>query len=205
MKKIFAIAIILAGILLFKNNVYAYVEYEVGDEVEYNGEQYHVIEKSGTDKNYLTLLKDKELTVEELYKYGRDKDGNLFVNKYITNLNNPEEVIKEYNDGSGGIAYYTSETCTYELTWNGSSYSAINGLYDGCKNNYQISDVKKVIDNWSKDKFGDNLIDVDGYKSRLLNESDVIDNLGFEFDTGATYFLINSSNDYDWIFGDNEW
>ena len=193
------------GINYKTEEIIHYKKYKVGDEVEYNGEQYHVIEKSGTDKNYLTLLKDKELTVEELYKYGRDKDGNLFVNKYITNLNNPEEVIKEYNDGSGGIAYYTSETCTYELIWNGSSYSAINGLYDGCKNNYQISDVKKVIDNWSKDKFGDNLIDVDGYKSRLLNESDVIDNLGFEFDTGATYFLINSSNDYDWIFGDNEY
>lgn len=194
------------GINYKTEKIYHYNKYKAGDVVEFNGEKYHVIEKSGTGKNYLTLLKDKELTIDELYKYGRDKNGNLFVNKYIFGTNDPEKVIYEFADGSGGMAYYTSETCTHELVWNGSSYNTVGEIYEGCKTNYQESDVKKVIDNWSKDKFKDNLIEVNGYKSRLLNESDLIDNLGFEYSAGSTYLHINGSENSDWIFGNkNYW
>ena len=194
------------GINYKTEKIYHYNKYKAGDVVEFNGEKYHVIEKSGTGKNYLTLLKDKELTIDELYKYGRDKNGNLFVNKYIFGTNDPEKVVYEFADGSGGMAYYTSETCKHELVWNGSSYNIVGGIYEGCKTNYQESDVKKVIDNWSSDKFKDSLIEVNGYKSRLLNESDLIDNLGFEYSAGSTYLHINGSENSDWIFGNkNYW
>ena len=79
MKKIFIIVIMMAGILLFKNNVYAYVEYEVGDLIEYRDEYYFVIEDSDTSSNYIKLLKYEPLAKDEINEFSNGQFNNAKV------------------------------------------------------------------------------------------------------------------------------
>ena len=178
MKKILVFVTVLMCMLFFKNNVYAYKEYKVGDLIKYRDEYYFVIEDSDENINYVTLLKDKALTVDELYKYGRDESDNLFINEYIYNNDNPEKIVYEDENGNGNIAFYTSETCRYDYQWYISNFAKYDFITDGCTNDYDKSDVKKVVDNWSN-SFSDDLVEVRGYKARLLTTKELMDQLGF--------------------------
>lgn len=99
MKK-FSKLIVILLVMFLCNKVRAFEKYNIGEEVLYKNEEYYVIENSDENKNYVTLLKDKSLTVDEVNKYGRDDDKKLFVNKYVINTNNPEDVIFNFKDGS---------------------------------------------------------------------------------------------------------
>ena len=174
------------GIATYKDVIY-YSEYNIGDIIKYNNEDYYVINTSSENENYVTVIKAKALTKDELYKYGRDKNGHLFANEYLLNNDDPEKVIHEFTDGSGGMAYYTSETCRAAVSWNSSSFSVSDIISDGCENDFDKSDIKKVLSNWTNDIFAsDDLIDVDGYKFRLLNEDDF----------KALGFIKNSDNSW---------
>lgn len=44
------------------------------------------------------------------------------------------------------------------------------------------------------------LVEIDGYKIRLLTLNDIINNLGYERSNTATYYSYRkSSNDYEWL------
>lgn len=163
--------------ICFLCNIYcvnAYDKYEVGDEVTYKNELYFVFKPSDENTNYVTLLKGNSLTVEEIYKYGKNPDGSLFVNKNITNRDNPEDIVPTSFNNEGDVSYYNSPTCTTFYYWNVSSFSERDTVISGCKNDYESSDVKKVVDNWVKDKFNDSdLVEVDGYKSRLWKTEEI--------------------------------
>ena len=194
------------GINYKKEKIYHYNKYKVGDEIEYNGEKYHVIEKSGTGKKYLTILKDKPLTVEELYKYGKDENGELFVNEYLFGEHDPEEIIYEYGDGIGSIAYYTSDECS-AINNHGSVYidDAVN-ITIGCTNNYNKSDIKKVIDNWSNDVFKNSMIEVAGYKARVLSIDDLTNNLGYVNDITPSSVNYNKTDKTPaWLNSEANW
>ena len=68
MKKLLFIVLMIMTLFMC-NKVYAYKEYNVGDEITYRDELYYVIENSNKDENYITLLKDIPLTVEEVNSY----------------------------------------------------------------------------------------------------------------------------------------
>ena len=75
--------------------------------------------------------------MDEVNKYGKDN-----VNRYTE-----ESVGTATNqNGYGGMAYYTSETCGYP---NGSSGSSVD---IGCTTDYAQSEVKYAVDAWAKDK-----------------------------------------------------
>ena len=75
--------------------------------------------------------------MDEVNKYGKDN-----VNRYTR-----ESVGTATNqNGYGGMAYYTSETCGY---LNGSSGSCVT---TGCTIDYAQSEVKYAVDAWAKDK-----------------------------------------------------
>ena len=177
------------SIILFNNKVLAYEEYKIGDKITYNDEEYYVIENSDSSANYVTLLKTKPLTIEELYKYGRDENDHLFVNEYSLQTIDTENDIYEFFDGSGGMSYYTSDQCKYGLHfWDYDAYTSVSG---GCTNDYDESDVKKVIDNWTNSNFKDgDLVIVDGYSSRIISLDDIQKKLNFElkFNTGHYFF-----------------
>ena len=107
-----------------------YDAYEVGAIIQYNGIQYRVIKDSDTSEENVTLLKAEPLSVEEVNQYGVGH-----VNRYtIDSVGTASD-----QNGYGGMAYYTSETCGY-----------INDEYvqTGCINDYESSEIKYVVDAW---------------------------------------------------------
>ena len=108
-----------------------YTAYQVGDEVTYNNVNYYVIKDSDTTEESVTLLKAEPLTVAEVNQFGAGH-----VNRYTSS-----SVGTAYdNNGYGGMAYYTSETCGYvNNTWIGR----------GCINDYAQSEVKYAVDSWA--------------------------------------------------------
>ena len=117
--------------------------YKIGDEITVNGEQYYVIADSPATQDYVVALKANPLTVSEVNTYGGVGTENNHVSIYSPNTRGTS-----YNrNGYGTMSYYTSETC-----------GLINDslVSSGCKNNYNDSDVKYIVDTWSKDKFQNN-------------------------------------------------
>ena len=91
--------------------------------------------------------------------------------------------------------------CDITLKYNGVYYH----LEAKHNNDYDNSDVKKVVDNWSIDKFNDELVYVDGYKVRLVTLEDLIDNLGYTFDNRSTSYSISSDEKFDWLHEYSYW
>lgn len=123
---------------------YIYKEYNIGDEIYYNNEKYYVISNSKSTENYLELLKDEPLTIDEIKKYNN--------NGY-----------NDYNDEMGKIQYFDVKYCVDDTSYN----------YYTCDSSYEKSKVKKVIDNWVKQELNnDDLKEVDGLKARVLTRSE---------------------------------
>lgn len=188
-----------AVISIINNKIYTYKEYQLGNEVTYNRMKFYVIKSSGTNDEYVTLLKKKPFTMDEINRYGGVETDNNHVNRYTyPNLN------KAYNnDGYGGMAYYTSETCGYV---NG------NWIFSDCKSDYESSDIKYVVDNWLEDKFDSNdlIVDVIGYKGRLLTIEELRSNLGYgnsndrTANTPSWLYNLGYYGDY-WTMSDGIW
>lgn len=198
MKKIIFSVIIIFISVIFIEAVNAYDEYKLGDKVSFNGEMYHVIENSDSNSDYVTILKDEALSINDLYKYGRDENDNLFVNKYVANSDDLEKVVYEYDNGLGGMAYYTSETCSNNLSWAISRFDTSEKETIGCTNSYQKSDVKRVVDNWSK-SFTDSLKEVNGYKARILSYDDLVNSLGFVSLVGNSSYQLSIDTNATWF------
>ncbi len=180
--------LLIAFICIFFINMktLAFKEYKAGDKVIFNDEEYYVISDSDSSKKYITLLKNKALTVDEIARFGSDSNGHLIVNSNFINLDDPEKVIFEYTDDIGGINYYSADDCSVTYKWNGSSYSYESTITSGCKNDYDDSDVKKVVDNWSS-SFSDKLVKVDGYESRLIYLTELVNNFDYRIRNGSSY------------------
>lgn len=85
--------------------------------------------------------------------------------QYVTLLKKDHLTSEEVNVYSttyvsedGEYPYYESDNC------NANDES-------GCSTNCDISDVKKIVDGWSS-QFSEDLIEVDGYKARLIGSND---------------------------------
>ena len=142
--------------------------FSIGQSIKVNGKLYYVINKDGKYKDYVVALKDAPLKVEQVNTYGVG-----YINRYT---NDHVDTVYDIN-GYGGLTFYSSETCGYV---NGSR-QAIN-----CKSNYNESDIKYTVDNWSSDKFQNGElkeVKLDGYgsyKARLLTIEDIIESGGGE-------------------------
>lgn len=142
-------------------------DYAIGDIVTYSNIKFYVINNSNTSIDHVTLLKAEPLTVDEINIYGTGH-----VNMYVPTDRNYYQ--KAYNqNGYGGMAYYTSETCGYPNN---------DYVKTECITEYDQSDVKYVVDNWSNSIIvnGDDLlIDSLGYKARLITTTELIKNLKY--------------------------
>ena len=145
--------------------------YNIGEKVVYNGETYYVIQNSDDIKDYVTLLKNKPLTYNEVITY----KGNLGT------------VFFQNSNGIGLVNYYKSDACT-----------ADNNDSD-CTTNYNDSFVKIIVDNWSN-SIDSNLVEVNGYKARLLNLDELRDNFGYEYVPKDSWSVYESSAETpNWI------
>lgn len=68
MKKILLFIVLCLSIFI-SSKVLAYQEYKIGDVVEFRGKSYHVIDNSDSSQNYVTLLRDDNLSMNDLILY----------------------------------------------------------------------------------------------------------------------------------------
>ena len=153
-----------------------YETYEVGDPVTYNNVDYRVIKDSGAKESTVTLLKAEPLSVAEVNQYGTGH-----VNRYTV-----DSVGTAYNNnGYGGMAYYTSETCGYvNNTW----------VYDGCKSDYASSEVKYVVDAWKASKAPA------ASEVRIITTEDLV-SLGYVKNSEISY--SKGDNVPTWVYNSN--
>ena len=133
-------------------------DYKIGDIVTYNNIEFYVIENSFDTTDSIKLLKATPLTVDEVNTYGYGHvNQNAYAQAYVG--------IAYDSNGYGGMAYYTSDTC-YPLSGTGDT--------SGCTTDYDASDVKIVVDGWSKTKLKDRDLveDENGYKARLITDDE---------------------------------
>ncbi len=138
--------------------------YKPGDIITYKDIKFYVVSDEG---DYLTLLKATPLTVDEVNTYGKG-----YINKYTYSSQGTSfdsTLFGNKYKGYGGVAYYTSDTCGYK----DDKY-----IYNECKDNYNDSDIKHIVDNWTEKVLDVNdLKEVEinntKYKSRLITINDV--------------------------------
>ena len=173
-----------------KTSSVVYQTYKIGDIVTYNGMNFYVIENSDENSDSVTMLKAEPLTVDEVNTYGAGH-----VNRYTN-----DSVGTAYNqNGYGGMAYYSSETCGYvNSSW----------VETGCTTDYVQSEVKYAVDAWAKDKFQASDLKEDslGYKARLITTEELMDNLGYNHaEEGPSYFILNPEYTPSWVYNSNYW
>ena len=165
-----------------------YTAYKVGDEVKYNNVDYYVIKNSGVNEEEVQLLKKDPLTVAQVNQYGAGH-----VNMYACQSSDSScyQTARDVNsDGTvGGMAYYTSATCT--------NY----GDNSGCTTDYAQSEIKYVVDAWKAAQAPN------ATNARLITLDDLTDNLGMELNkTNPTSYQINVTEDTPtWVMGENYW
>ena len=147
--------------------------------------KFYVIVPSDTKQDYVTLLKDEPLTVEEVNTYG---EGHI--NRYT--FYHPNQT--EDKNGYAGKAYYSSETCGYKSSTN-------SFIISGCSTSYDTSDIKYSVDNWSLDKIDqeDLIKDSLGYKARLITLDELVNNLGFSKKDGEYNYTSTPSLTPDFV------
>ncbi len=121
-----------------KSDVHIYTAYSIGDHISYNNVTYYVIEDSDTTSDTVKLLKETPLSTDEISEYGKIGTEDEIINNYSSRYAHDVE----NQNGYGAVAYYTSETC-----------GNVNGnlVNTGCISQYNMSDVKKIVDAWTKD------------------------------------------------------
>ena len=98
----------------------------------------------------------------------------------------------DYVSVHGEYPYYISNTCN-------------NNDSSGCSTNYDISNVKVIVDGWSNEMV-DDLVNIDGYNARLLNEEDIYDNMTVEVTPSSTQnkiselLIIRAHNNYPFMY-----
>ena len=127
------------------------------------------------------VLKDSSISDEYVTLLKKETLTASEVNQYSTS----------YVSQNGEYPYYESDTCN-------------ENIQTGCSTNYDTSDVKKIIDGWSS-SFSDDLVEIDGYKTRLIGENDInfeyyegISDSGYGLSSDTPNFIRNSNNMY-WI------
>ena len=158
-----------------------YKSYKTGNKIKYNDMNFYVIKDSDENTEFVTLLKEDALLIDEVNEYGVGH-----VNMYPSNGNGGLGKAHNHN-GYGGMAYYSSANC------NSSDKS-------NCKSDYENSEIRYVIDAWTsaKIKVSDLHKDELGYESRLLTIEELRNNLGYGElnDVNENVYSFSYSKDY---------
>lgn len=161
---------ILTIIFLFGSaKVLAFKEYNFGDKIRIRGSNYYVIENSGADTDYIYLMRESILDSDEIYQYAVDESGNRFSKKVFNNYE---------------VSYYENDKCYRD---DDNDISDISG----CNNNYELSNVKTILNNWKNDIFEENeLKEVNGYVVKLLTVDEIIQKFKFEQQTNVSGEIV---------------
>ena len=147
-------------------------EYMIGDMVEFNNANWYVIKDSQYSDNYVTLMKEKVLTHDELGNYG----ATHICTEH--DVSNPEHGCKTVGQiiVADTMPFYINQEC-HGKTYNGQTYNWYSE--SGCSNNYETSTIKKFFEEEYINVLGpNNLREIDGYKIRLITEAELKQDLG---------------------------
>ena len=107
--------------------------------------------------------------------------------------NNGYNISRDISENNIGITkYFNSETC------NSNSNSNSN-----CSNDYEISNIKNILNNWS-DSFKNDLKVVNGYKTRLIT-SDELNSMGHIFYFGTAHAQVHQKSEYDCLYSNADY
>ena len=169
-----------------------YSAYNIGDQVTYNGIDFHVIAPSDETSDSVTLLKAEPLTTDEVNTYGAGH-----VNMYATEDTTLSYYQSAYDkNGYGGMAYYSSSTCGYD-------YTSGEWKKDGCTTDYASSEVKYVVDGWVNDKLtqADLKADATGYSARLITYDELTSFLGYQKSDENPIDPSTNGETPSWVYG----
>ena len=77
MKRVIYVLILIIFTFILSNNINAWSEYTIGQEVEYNNEDYYVIKNSGSNEESVVMLKAEPLSYEEIQEYSNGTGATL--------------------------------------------------------------------------------------------------------------------------------
>ena len=126
---------------------------------------------NSSDMFYTSYTKGQIVTYDNQEYYVMDNSqGNK---SYIKLLKKEPLTVNEinayntsYTSTNGEYPYLENSTCTSGNTTN-------------CSTNYDNSNIKTIIDNWSN-SYNNDLISINGYKARLVNNNDIMDYFAYE-------------------------
>jgi len=174
MKKYICLFIIFMFIFIGKIN--AYISFNVGETVSYNGIDFYVIKDSDSSDSTLKLLKAEPIKSAEIKGY-------LSATEVASKVDITEKYIK--------MAYYARDNCV----------SA--GDISGCSTDYKVSDVKQVIDVWVSNYVNLNDLELDytGFSSRLLTIDDLKNSLGYQYiEKGTSMVYKSTESTPQWLY-----
>ena len=175
-----------------------YDTYSIGDEVNFAGSNWYVIKNSSSEEDYVTLLKEKVLTNEELGEYAASQtitcEASYAANgSYGCTIEG--QIVIEKNDT---IPYYWSDTCHY-----GGYFGYTSGDLSGCNghNDYEGSKVKEFLETSYIATLGEtNLKEVDGYKIRIIKVEELQNNLGYSTELKGSNYDYSPENTPIWVY-----
>ena len=181
-----------------------YEEYKSGELVRYKDIAFYVLFDSDSEEDSVQLLKMVPLSHEEINKYTDNKAIKLNVNVYSESLVS----ISNYSFAYGNMEYYYSDNC-YGCRYSDNRCPR-NDVDTGCTDDYNLSNVKKVVDLWTEEYFNsDDIIPfADGYRSRLLKANELV-NFDSRNDGSSSLYYISTGpnwlikpNYYSWVIDD---
>ena len=124
-----------------------------------------------SDMIYTSYTKGQIVTYDnQEYYVMNDSEGNKSYVKLLKKEPLTASEINTYNTDytstNGEYPYLENSTCTSSNTSN-------------CSTNYDSSSIKTIIDSWSS-KYNNDLITINGYKARLVNNTDIMDYFAYE-------------------------
>ena len=193
--KLFILVFILLMFIL-NIKIKAFDTYYSGDLVRYKNIAFYVLFDSDSSKDSVQLIKMVPLSHDEINKYTDNKAYYKKVNNdfvYEPSDSNYSNDISSSYYFYGNMAYYYGDDC-----YTTSNY---NEVYNGCKQDYESSNVKKVVDAWTNEKFeiDDLYEDEYGYKSRLLKTDEYLSLITIEngWIKSAPNWLVDKKS-HDW-------
>ena len=177
----------------------AYEAYSIGDVVEFAGSNWRVIKNSTGNEDYVTLLKERALTINEI-----SDDYSLFYKCEQNDVYNSRygctqvgELVKD-----AVMPYYWSNTCHgRHYKYGNDTFTSYD--YSGCEghNDYEGSKVKEFLEGTYINTLGSsNLKEVYGYKIRLIQMSELQQNLGVSTEMLNSFYDMDVNNTPAWVY-----
>lgn len=188
-----------------------YTKYKVGDVISFSGSKWYVLKDSDQEQSYVTLLKDKILSYEELGDYGYEYHGVCSDWQVQDGDYGCTEVGQKYIRKENAMPYYWSDTCHEEGDY---GYTEWDNSECRGHNDYEGSKVREMLENHYLPKLDEKeLVEVDGYKIRLLTEKELTEDFGYyksekEYTDDTRWGIKSIENVPEWLyknFGENEY